>query len=131
MKRNFTTLAVSATGGLCVALASALVLAGAPRPDPATSASSAAAATPTNAAKPSEDVRAAKAVAARLKADPDHLFRHVNVHVQDGVARLSGFVYSADALYRARRIASETPGVTNVVDQMRLERNGNPADAGD
>jgi osmotically-inducible protein OsmY len=67
----------------------------------------------------------ASTVYSALQADPTYYFRHVDVQVNDGVARLSGYVWSADAVYRARRIASQTPGVTSVVTSgLELERNG-------
>ncbi len=69
------------------------------------------------------DARATKELDARLKADID-LFRHVKVRVHDGVAHLTGFVYSTDALYRVKQLASDSPGITSVDDQVRLERNG-------
>jgi hypothetical protein len=67
----------------------------------------------------------ANAVYSQLNADPTYYFRHVDVHVDNGVAHLSGYVWSADAIYRARKIAANTPGVTHVVsNQLELERNG-------
>jgi osmotically-inducible protein OsmY len=59
-----------------------------------------------------------------LNADPMYYFRHVNVQVQDGVVTLGGYVWSTPAIYRAEKIAAGMPGVTHVVDQMELERNG-------
>jgi osmotically-inducible protein OsmY len=73
----------------------------------------------------SYDDTVASTVYSALQADPTYYFRHVDVQVNNGVARLSGFVWSADAVYRARRIASQTPGVTSVVTTgLELERNG-------
>lgn len=67
----------------------------------------------------------ANAVYFRLNADPIYYFRHVDVRVDHGVAHLSGYVWSTDAIYRARRIAQSVPGVTGVVtSQLELERNG-------
>lgn len=60
-----------------------------------------------------------------LNADPWYYYRHVDVWVADGVADLSGYVWSADAVYQARRIAADTPGVRRVVtSRLELERNG-------
>ncbi|MDE2138517.1 MAG: BON domain-containing protein [Gammaproteobacteria bacterium] len=60
-----------------------------------------------------------------LNADPWYFYRHVDVRVDDGVADLSGYVWSADAVYQARRIAAATPGVRRVVtSRLELERNG-------
>jgi hypothetical protein len=67
----------------------------------------------------------ANAVYRQLDADPVYYFRHVDVQVDHGVARLSGYVWSTDAIYRARLIARSVPGVTGVVtNQLELERNG-------
>ena len=59
-----------------------------------------------------------------LNADPVYYFKHVDVKVTDGVVTLSGYVWSTQAIYRAKDIAGHMPGVTRVVDQMELERNG-------
>jgi len=67
----------------------------------------------------------ATAVYSDLNADPKYYFRHVDVRVDNGVAHLSGYVWSTDAIYRARTIARNVPGVTGVVtSQLELERNG-------
>ena len=67
----------------------------------------------------------ANAVYTQLNADPIYYFRHVDVRVDNGVADLSGFVWSTDAIYRARKIATDVPGVTGVItSQLQLERNG-------
>ena len=66
----------------------------------------------------------AQQVYTALNSDPTYYFRHVDVHVQQGVVTLSGYVWSTPAIYRARKIASEVPGVTRVVDEMELERDG-------
>jgi len=65
-------------------------------------------------------------ITAQLNADPWYFYRHVSVSVDaEGVATLSGYVWDAQAIYRARRIASAVPGVTRVVtNQLELERNG-------
>lgn len=67
----------------------------------------------------------ANAVYSALNSDPMYYFRHVDVNVDDGVAHLSGYVWSTDAIYAARNIASHVPGVTGVrTSQLQLERNG-------
>ncbi|HVN46773.1 MAG TPA: BON domain-containing protein [Steroidobacteraceae bacterium] len=71
------------------------------------------------------DARATKEVNDRLSADPKHYFRHVQVSVHDGVAELTGFVYSSDAVYKAKELAQQAPGVTRVDSRVRVERNGN------
>ena len=67
----------------------------------------------------------ANTVCSELNADPIYYFRHVDVRVDNGVAHLSGYVWSTDAIYQARKIAMNVPGVTGVrTNQLLLERNG-------
>ena len=67
----------------------------------------------------------ANTVYSELNADPTYYFRHVDVRVDNGVAQLSGYVWSTDALYQARKIARNVPGITDVsTNQLQLERNG-------
>jgi osmotically-inducible protein OsmY len=67
----------------------------------------------------------ANAVYSKLNADPVYYFRHVNVSVDHGVADLSGYVWSTDAIYRARYLAQSVAGISGVVtSQLELERNG-------
>lgn len=67
----------------------------------------------------------ANAVYAALNADRTYYYRHVDVRVDNGVAHLGGLVWSTDAIYAARKIASNVPGVTGVMtNQLELERNG-------
>ena len=76
--------------------------------------------------KSPEQARAEELAAERiyfaLNADPIYYFRHVDVRVDGTVAHLSGYIWSVPALYRAKRIAAQVPGVTGVVDEMELER---------
>jgi hypothetical protein len=67
----------------------------------------------------------ANTVYSELNASPTYYFRHVDVAVDNGVAHLSGYVWSTDAIYAARRIAGNVPGITGVMtSQLQLERNG-------
>jgi osmotically-inducible protein OsmY len=59
---------------------------------------------------------------AALNGNPVYFFEHVNVSVDDGVARLTGIVWTTDALYEAQLIASRVPGVIRVRDQIELDR---------
>ena len=78
-----------------------------------------------SAAQLQADATTANGVYVALNDDPTYLFRHIDVSVTDGVANLSGYVWSADAIYRARQIARSVPGVNRVVtSQLELERNG-------
>ncbi|MFZ1099578.1 MAG: BON domain-containing protein [Steroidobacteraceae bacterium] len=68
------------------------------------------------------DAVATGRVYAALDANRIYYFRDVDVRVSNGVARLSGYVWSADALYCAEKVARGVPGVTRVADEMQLER---------
>jgi osmotically-inducible protein OsmY len=79
--------------------------------------------------KPTAQTAADRAVAHRvylaLNADPYYYFEHVNVRFDDGAAILTGYVWTPDALYRARQIARGVPGVTRVVtSDLEQELNG-------
>lgn len=71
------------------------------------------------------DAALADRVYATLDANPIYYFHDVDVEVDDGVACLSGYVWSTDALYHAQQIARRVPGVVAVRDEMKLEREAN------
>ena len=71
------------------------------------------------------DAITAKRISGALENNPIYYFRNVEVSVDYGVAELSGYVWSTDALYRAKEITRSVPGVTGVRDKMQLEREGN------
>ena len=71
------------------------------------------------------DAATAERVLAALEANPIYYLRDVEVSVDYGVARLTGYVWTTDALYAAQNIARRVPGVTGVQDAMELERQGN------
>jgi osmotically-inducible protein OsmY len=76
-------------------------------------------------AQTAADTALANRVYLALNADPVYFFRHVDVSVNGSVASLSGYVWTADAIYRARQIAIRVPGVTRVVtNHLELEREG-------
>lgn len=80
---------------------------------------------PQRAPQTEADQAATNAVYAALNSEPNYFFRHVDVQVDDGVAALSGYVWSGDAIYRARQIAGTVPGVRRVVTSgLELEREG-------
>jgi hypothetical protein len=49
---------------------------------------------------------------------------HITVHVNNGVAELSGYVWEAPDLTEAERVAGGVEGVSSVVDDLELQRNG-------
>jgi osmotically-inducible protein OsmY len=71
------------------------------------------------------DAATAERVSTALEANPIYYFRDVEVDVDYGVARLSGYVWTTDALYAAQDIARRVAGVTGVQNTMELERQGN------
>jgi len=71
------------------------------------------------------DAATTERIYSALEANPIYYFRDVEVSVDYGVARLSGYVWTTDALYAAQGIARRVPGVTGVQDTMELERQGN------
>jgi hypothetical protein len=80
---------------------------------------------PAQSAQTAADAALANTIYSTLNADPTYFFRHVDVRVANGVAYLSGYVWTTDAIYRARQIARGVPGVTKVVtNHLELERNG-------
>jgi osmotically-inducible protein OsmY len=80
---------------------------------------------PRSPAQTESDRAVADSVYAALDADPTYFYRHVDVRVEDGVADLSGYVWSTDAIYRAREITRQVSGVTRVVtSHLELERGG-------
>ena len=63
-------------------------------------------------------------VYSRLASDHTYYYPHVTIRVDNGVARLSGYVWSTDAQDHAKEVAGRVPGVTTVVDNLELERDG-------
>ena len=93
-------------------------------PPTAPPASAPPTARPAQGVADTSDEALTKAIQAGLDADPHHFFRHVDVRVDNGVATLSGFVHSSQAINRARTIASNVHGVTRVVtNNLSLQPN--------
>jgi osmotically-inducible protein OsmY len=70
------------------------------------------------------DAATAARVVAAFDANPIYYLDNVDVSVDYGVAQLSGYVWTTDALYAAQRIARRVPGVTGIRDELELEREG-------
>lgn len=92
-------------------------------PPTAPPASAPPTARPAQGVADTSDAALTKAIQAGLDADPHHFFRHVDVRVDNGVATLSGFVNSSQAINRARTIAGNVPGVTRVTNNLTLQPN--------
>jgi osmotically-inducible protein OsmY len=63
-------------------------------------------------------------VQSALNRDQVLYARHIIVQADDGVVRLSGYVWNPDDLNEAERVAANVPNVKKVVNQLELERNG-------
>jgi osmotically-inducible protein OsmY len=59
-----------------------------------------------------------------LNSDNQLYARHIVVRADNGVVRLSGFVWEPPDLLEAVRIASAVQGVSSVVNALELQRNG-------
>jgi len=70
------------------------------------------------------DKETADAVEAALKANTHIYTQHVTVQADNGVVHLGGYVWNDFDQYEAERTAESVPGVSKVVDEMELERNG-------
>jgi len=79
---------------------------------------------PRTAAQRQTDKDTAAQVYSALNADPNIFARHIDVRADNGVVHLGGYVWNDKDLFAAKRIASTVPGVTQVVDDMELERGG-------
>ena len=77
----------------------------------------------TDAQKQADDAMANR-VDQALAADEELYSRHITVRADDGVIRLSGFVWDPPDLVEAERIAESVPGVTRVENALELQRNG-------
>jgi osmotically-inducible protein OsmY len=67
----------------------------------------------------------AERVEAALNADRSLFAKHITAHADSGVVRLTGYVWEATDFEEATDIASNVPGVTRVVNDLELNRNGN------
>jgi osmotically-inducible protein OsmY len=67
----------------------------------------------------------AERVEAALGADKALFAKHITAHADNGVVRLTGYVWEASDFQEAVSIAEAVPGVTRVVNDLELNRNGN------
>lgn len=78
--------------------------------------------------KSEADKQADRAIAERvelaLNSDTELYARHIVVRADNGVVRLSGFVWEPPDLTEAVRIASAVQGVSRVENDLELQRNG-------
>jgi len=79
---------------------------------------------PKTEAQRQADKATADRVEVALAADEDLYSRHIIVRADDGVVRLSGFVWDPPDILAAERIAGSVQGVSRVVNALELQRNG-------
>lgn len=79
---------------------------------------------PQSDAQKQADRETAERVDSALQADKLLYAKHISVHVYDGVARLTGYVWESPDLLEAERIAESVAGVSRVVNDLELQRNG-------
>ena len=80
---------------------------------------------PRSDAQRQADRETAERVEAALSADKNLYARHIFVRVENGVVRLTGYVWDASDFQSAALIAEDVQGVTGVVNDLELNRNGN------
>ena len=70
------------------------------------------------------DKAMAERVEAALNADKALFAKHITAHADNGVVRLTGYVWETGDFEEAVYIAQNVPGVTKVVNDLELNRNG-------
>jgi osmotically-inducible protein OsmY len=71
------------------------------------------------------DKETAARVETALNADKTLYAKHISVHADNGVVRLTGYIWDPSDFQTATLIAEGVPGVTGVVNNLELNRNGN------
>ena len=82
---------------------------------------------PKTEAQVAADKAMSERVEAALNADKSLFAKHIEAHADNGVVRLTGYVWESGDFEEAVYIASNVPGVTKVVNDLELNRNGNDA----
>jgi osmotically-inducible protein OsmY len=80
---------------------------------------------PKSDAQAQADKELGERVEAALNADKQLFAKHITAHADNGVIRLSGYVWEAGDFDEANFVAGNVPGVTKVVNDLELNRNGN------
>src|SRR5262245_57101599 len=68
-----------------------------------------------------DDKHITQSVEGALKREPVYKFNEVNVQTFAGVVQLSGFVNTEDQKNRAAEVAQQTPGVSQVINNIALK----------
>ena len=79
---------------------------------------------PRTDAQAQADKAMSERVEAALNADKALFAKHITAHADQGVVRLTGYVWEAGDFEEATYVASNVPGVTKVVNELELNRNG-------
>ncbi len=80
--------------------------------------------TPKTAAQRQVDKETADRVQDALDADKLLYAKHILIRADNGVVHLSGFVWDPPDLDEAQRVAESVEGVSKVVNDLELQRNG-------
>jgi osmotically-inducible protein OsmY len=83
-----------------------------------------ACATPVSDAQRQLDRETAARVQSALDADKELYAKHIFVRADNGVVRLSGYVWTQPDLLEAERVAGLVQGVSRVDNDLELQRNG-------
>ena len=67
----------------------------------------------------------AEQVEIALNGDTALYAKHISAHANNGIVYLTGYVWEAGDFELASAIAENVPGVTKVVNDLELNRNGN------
>jgi osmotically-inducible protein OsmY len=79
---------------------------------------------PRSAAQIQADKETAARVQAALDTDRTLYAKHIFLRVENGVVYLSGYVWERDDMMAAETAAGTVAGVTRVVNDLELQRNG-------
>lgn len=71
-----------------------------------------------------EDKAVSERVETALNADKDLYAKHITASADNGVVHLTGFVWESSDFEEAVSVAENVPGVTKVVNNLELSRNG-------
>ena len=82
---------------------------------------------PKTEAQVAADKAMAERVEAALGSDKALFAKHITAHADNGVVYLTGYVWEAGDFQEAVETAQSVPGVTKVVNDLELNRNGNDA----
>jgi osmotically-inducible protein OsmY len=84
-----------------------------------------ASAPPKSDSQRAEDKVMGERVEAALNADKGLYAKHITAHADGGVVTLTGLVWESSDFDEATFVAENVPGVTRVVNDLELQRNGN------